>query len=96
MGTPAGSGHFLIRTRAAGLPSGRDPVNSGCPAPFQALRIAVNEESKVLEQLLASLPRALRAGLYTAIADAPTRATPQEQIDNPRSKPAKLRWAIRA
>lgn len=90
---------------------------------FQALRIAVNEEFKVLDQLLASLPRALRpggrvailsfhsgedrrvkkafqdglrAGLYTAIAEAPTRATPQEQIDNPRSKPAKLRWAIRA
>ena len=38
----------------------------------------------------------LRAGLYAEVADTPTRATLQEQIDNPRSKPAKLRWAIRA
>jgi 16S rRNA (cytosine1402-N4)-methyltransferase len=90
---------------------------------FQALRIAVNEEFKVLDQFLASLPRALRpggrvailsfhsgedrrvkkafqeglrTGLYAEIADTPTRATVQEQVDNPRSKPAKLRWAIRA
>ncbi len=90
---------------------------------FQALRIAVNEEFKVLDQFLACLPRALRpggrvailsfhsgedrrvkkafqeglrAGLYAEVADTPTRATLQEQVDNPRSKPAKLRWAIRA
>ena len=90
---------------------------------FQALRIAVNEEFKVLDQFLACLPRALRpggrvallsfhsgedrrvkkafqegarTGLYAEVADTPTRATLQEQVDNPRSKPAKLRWAIRA
>ena len=90
---------------------------------FQALRIAVNEEFRVLDQFLAGLPRALRpggraailsfhsgedrrvkkafqeglrTGLYAEIADTPARATFQEQVDNPRSKPAKLRWAIRA
>ena len=90
---------------------------------FQALRIAVNEEFKVLDQFLAGIPRALRsggrvailsfhsgedrrvkkafqeglrAGFYAEIAETPTRATFQEQLDNPRSKAAKLRWAIRA
>jgi 16S rRNA (cytosine1402-N4)-methyltransferase len=89
---------------------------------FQALRIAVNEEFKVLDQFLAFLPRALkpggraailsfhsgedrrvkkafqeghRSGLYAEISEVPRRASMQEQIDNPRSKPAKLRWAIR-
>ncbi|OQA31830.1 MAG: Ribosomal RNA small subunit methyltransferase H [Acidobacteria bacterium ADurb.Bin340] len=90
---------------------------------FQALRIAVNDEFGVLDQFLASLPRALasggrvailtfhsgedrrvkkafleghRAGLYTAIADSPERPSPQERHDNPRSAPAKLRWAVRS
>ncbi len=36
-----------------------------------------------------------RAGLYAAIAEAPERASFQEQHDNPRSAPAKLRWAVR-
>jgi 16S rRNA (cytosine1402-N4)-methyltransferase len=90
---------------------------------FQALRIAVNEEFKVLDQLLAVLPKALkpggrvailsfhsgedrrvkkafqeglRSGLYAEISETPQRASMQEQVDNPRSKPAKLRWAIRA
>ncbi len=90
---------------------------------FQALRIAVNDEFGVLDQFLASLPRALapggrvailtfhsgedrrvkkaflegfRAGLYAAIAESPERPSPQERHDNPRSAPAKLRWAVRA
>ena len=90
---------------------------------FQALRIAVNEEFKVLDQFLAFLPRALkpggrvailtfhsgedrrvkkafqeglRAGLYMEVSESPQRASMQEQVDNPRSKPAKLRWAVRA
>jgi 16S rRNA (cytosine1402-N4)-methyltransferase len=90
---------------------------------FQALRIAVNEEFKVLDQFLAVLPKALkpggrvailtfhsgedrrvkkafqeglRAGLYAEASESPQRASAQEQHDNPRSKPAKLRWAIRA
>lgn len=34
-----------------------------------------------------------RQGTYLAIAEAPQRATFEEQHDNPRSAPAKLRWA---
>ena len=37
-----------------------------------------------------------REGLYAAVADEVIRATPQERHDNPRSRPAKLRWARRA
>lgn len=37
-----------------------------------------------------------RAGLYTAIAESPLRPSPEERHDNPRSGPAKLRWARRA
>lgn len=89
---------------------------------FQALRIAVNEEFKVLDQLLAALPKALkpggrvailafhsgedrrvkkafqegqRAGVYAEVSEV-LRPSLQEQVDNPRSKPAKLRWAVRA
>jgi 16S rRNA (cytosine1402-N4)-methyltransferase len=36
------------------------------------------------------------AGEYSRIADEITRATPEEQRSNPRSSPAKLRWAIRS
>jgi 16S rRNA (cytosine1402-N4)-methyltransferase len=34
-------------------------------------------------------------GIYSAIADEVVRATPEEQNSNPRSAPAKLRWAKR-
>ena len=34
-----------------------------------------------------------RQGLYSAIAESPQRPSPEEQRDNPRSSPAKLRWA---
>jgi 16S rRNA (cytosine1402-N4)-methyltransferase len=37
-----------------------------------------------------------RDGLYAAIAPEVVRASSQERYDNPRSKPAKLRWARRA
>ncbi|MBK8726067.1 MAG: 16S rRNA (cytosine(1402)-N(4))-methyltransferase RsmH [Holophagaceae bacterium] len=37
-----------------------------------------------------------RAGIYAAIAEAPERASFEEQRDNPRSSPAKLRWAVKA
>ena len=37
-----------------------------------------------------------RLGLYAAIADAPRRPSPEERRDNPRSAPAKLRWAVKA
>ncbi len=35
----------------------------------------------------------LRDGLYAAISDEVIRPTPEERRDNPRSSPAKLRWA---
>jgi 16S rRNA (cytosine1402-N4)-methyltransferase len=38
----------------------------------------------------------LRDGLYTDIAHEVIRPTPEERHDNPRSSPAKLRWARRA
>jgi 16S rRNA (cytosine1402-N4)-methyltransferase len=37
-----------------------------------------------------------RDGLYAAIADEVMRPTPEERNTNPRSGPAKLRWAKRA
>lgn len=37
-----------------------------------------------------------KAGIYSSIASEPIRPSLEEQIDNPRSKPAKLRWAIKA
>jgi 16S rRNA (cytosine1402-N4)-methyltransferase len=36
----------------------------------------------------------VRAGLYAAIAESPGRPGPEERRDNPRSAPAKLRWAV--
>jgi 16S rRNA (cytosine1402-N4)-methyltransferase len=38
----------------------------------------------------------LREGIYTAVSERVTRPTPAEQHSNPRSAPAKLRWALRA
>ena len=38
----------------------------------------------------------LRDGLYAGIAHEVVRPTPEERHDNPRSSPAKLRWARRA
>ena len=90
---------------------------------FQALRIAVNDEFKVLEQFLAFLPHALAPGgrvailtfhsgedrrvkkafqaaldegHFASISETPLRPGPQERHDNPRSAPAKLRWARKA
>lgn len=37
-----------------------------------------------------------RDGVYSAVAPEVVRASPAERRDNPRSKPAKLRWARRA
>jgi len=36
------------------------------------------------------------AGIYSAVAREVVRASPEEQRANPRSAPAKLRWAVRA
>jgi 16S rRNA (cytosine1402-N4)-methyltransferase len=38
----------------------------------------------------------LRGGIYSATNDEVVRASPAEQRANPRSVPAKLRWAVRA
>ncbi|MFN0185743.1 MAG: 16S rRNA (cytosine(1402)-N(4))-methyltransferase RsmH [Aquabacterium sp.] len=37
-----------------------------------------------------------RSGVYAAVAPELIRPSPQEQFANPRSRPAKLRWAVRA
>ena len=37
-----------------------------------------------------------RAGIYAAVAPDVIRAAPHERFENPRRKPAKLRWARRA
>lgn len=38
----------------------------------------------------------LRTGIYSKISEEPIRPTFSERIDNPRSRSAKLRWAVRA
>ncbi len=38
----------------------------------------------------------LRGGVYAQIAEEPQRPSPAERRGNPRSTPAKLRWAVRA
>jgi 16S rRNA (cytosine1402-N4)-methyltransferase len=38
----------------------------------------------------------LQAGLYSSVAPEPLRPSPEEQRGNPRSAPARLRWAIRS
>ncbi len=43
-----------------------------------------------------SFDAGLRAGIYTAVSDGVIRPAPAEQHSNPRSAPAKLRWARRA
>ena len=43
-----------------------------------------------------SFDAGLRAGIYDAVSDGVIRPTPAEQHSNPRSAPAKLRWARRA
>jgi 16S rRNA (cytosine1402-N4)-methyltransferase len=90
---------------------------------FQALRIEVNDEFGVLDNLLRLLPSVLNPGgrvailtfhsgedrrvkrafaqgkldgLYDEISEDVIRPSEKERHDNPRSSPAKLRWARRA
>jgi 16S rRNA (cytosine1402-N4)-methyltransferase len=44
----------------------------------------------------AAFKSGFQSGVYSSIARRVTRATPSEQRANPRSAPAKLRWAIRS
>jgi len=44
----------------------------------------------------AAFREGLRAGLYAEASPELVRATPEEQVSNPRSRSAKLRWARRA
>jgi 16S rRNA (cytosine1402-N4)-methyltransferase len=43
-----------------------------------------------------ALREGLRSGVYREVADKPVRADAKERFANPRSRSAKLRWAIRA
>jgi 16S rRNA (cytosine1402-N4)-methyltransferase len=44
----------------------------------------------------AAFKEGLRSGFYQSISDDPIRATYEERGSNPRSRSAKLRWAVRA
>lgn len=47
------------------------------------------------DRVVRSFKEGFEAGIYEAIGHDPIRATPQERYDNPRSKSAILRWAVR-
>ena len=43
-----------------------------------------------------ALQQGQREGIYSEVSDTVITATPEERHNNPRSSPAKLRWAVRA
>jgi 16S rRNA (cytosine1402-N4)-methyltransferase len=51
---------------------------------------------KAVRRIKHSFRDGLRAGTYAAIADGPIRPAPLEIAKNPRSRAAKLRWALKA
>ena len=82
----------------------REQKDSSLARTFQALRILVNDELTALDSFLRDLPACLAPGGRVAILTfhsgedrrVKIRATPGERRANPRSSPAKLRWAARA
>lgn len=67
----------------------------GCLKPcgrFAILCFHSGEDRRVKK----SLDAGLREGIYAAVSDGVIRPTSTEQHSNPRSSPAKLRWAIRS
>ena len=53
-------------------------------------------EMGIAEQNMLGVAAGLASGIYSKISDEVIRPTPAEQHSNPRSAPAKLRWARRA
>lgn len=113
----------LTRVIQKALKQTKADVNRSIRRSFQALRIAVNDEFRVLDQFLRNVPfclnpggrvailafhsgedkrvqqffqRGLEAGIYSAISPEAIRPGTQERFQNPRSKSALLRWAIRS
>jgi len=126
LGRALAGGSFGTTTalaRAVGEVVGGETADAAIRRVFQAVRIAVNEESGALEMLLRALPGCLKAGarvailtfhsgedrrvkksfkqgvadgVYARMSDGVIVAGPDERRMNPRSAPAKLRWAEKA
>lgn len=69
------------------LPWCLKPGGRACILTFHS-----GEDRRVKQSFLAGR----RDGTYSSVADEVVRPSPEEQRSNPRSSPAKLRWAIRA
>jgi 16S rRNA (cytosine1402-N4)-methyltransferase len=66
-----------------------------CLAPGGRVAILTfhsGEETRVR----ASFAAGLASGLYASVSDEPSRPSSQERYDNPRSKSARLHWAVRS
>jgi 16S rRNA (cytosine1402-N4)-methyltransferase len=67
----------------------------GCMKPHGRVAVLTfhSGEDRRVEQAFTT---GLQAGVYSSIATEAIRPSPEEQRSNPRSAPARLRWAIRA
>src|SRR5262249_19133585 len=73
----------LLRVLPAGLkPGGRTAIISFHSGEDRLVKAAFRDGQ--------------RAGVYEAASDEPVRASFREKQDNPRSRSAKLRWALRS